>query len=135
MFESRRGHLNLQLLALRHAWRAVAPKLRGFSRQRPRPRLTERQRPGTEPSDPARLRTRRRELTSTPPSTSPVSTSIIAAPAAPVTLGKHHLLIRAVPARPGLALHAVLDKSVSNLTLVRLQMQRVDMLLEEGDTL
>ena len=33
-----------------------------------------------------------------------------AAPDAAITLGSHHLLLRAVPGRPGLALHAVLDK-------------------------
>jgi hypothetical protein len=57
-----------------------------------------------------------------------------AAPDAAVTLGSHHQLLRAVPARPGLALHAVLDRAVSNLTLVRLQLQRLDLLLEDGDT-
>jgi hypothetical protein len=49
-----------------------------------------------------------------------------------VTLGQHHLLLRTVPGRRGLALHAVLDKSQANLTLLRLQMQRLDLLLEEG---
>lgn len=57
-----------------------------------------------------------------------------AAPDAAITLGNHHQLLRAVPARPGLAFHAVLDKGLTNLTLVRLQLQRLDMLLEEGDT-
>jgi len=57
-----------------------------------------------------------------------------AAPDAAITLGNHHQLLRAVPGRPGLALHAVLDRSVANLTLVRLQMQRLDLLLEEGDS-
>jgi len=54
------------------------------------------------------------------------------APDAAITLGNHHVLLRAVPARRGLAMHAVLDKSQSNLTLVRLQLQRLDLLLEEG---
>jgi len=49
-----------------------------------------------------------------------------------VTLGQHHLLLRTVPGRRGLALHAVLDKSQANLALLRLQMQRLDLLLEEG---
>ena len=40
-----------------------------------------------------------------------------------------------VPARRGLAMHAVLDKSLANLTLVRLQLQRLDLLLEENVTL
>ncbi|MES2960477.1 MAG: hypothetical protein V4792_19980 [Pseudomonadota bacterium] len=57
-----------------------------------------------------------------------------AAPDAAITLGSHHQLLRAVPARPGLALHAVLDRSLANLTLVRLQLQRLDLLLEDGDT-
>jgi hypothetical protein len=55
-----------------------------------------------------------------------------AAPDAAVTFGNHHLLLRTVPARRGLALHAVLDKAQANLTLLRLQMQRLDLLLEEG---
>ena len=56
-----------------------------------------------------------------------------AAPDAAITLARHHQLLRAVPGRPGLALHAVLDRAVTNLTLVRLQLQRLDLLLEEGD--
>lgn len=56
-----------------------------------------------------------------------------AAPDAAITLGSHHQLLRAVPGRPGLALHAVLDRSLTNLTLVRLQLQRLDLLLEDGD--
>jgi hypothetical protein len=56
-----------------------------------------------------------------------------AAPDAAITLGSHHQLLRAVPGRPGLALHAVLDRGLTNLTLVRLQMQRLDLLLEDGD--
>jgi hypothetical protein len=55
-----------------------------------------------------------------------------AAPDAAITLGAHHVILRAVPARRGLAMHAVLDKSQANLTLVRLQLQRLDLLLEEG---
>ncbi len=57
-----------------------------------------------------------------------------AAPDAAITLGNHHLLLRAVPGRRGLAMHAVLDKTHANLTLVRLQLQRLDLLLEEGAT-
>jgi hypothetical protein len=57
-----------------------------------------------------------------------------AAPDAAITLGNHHLLLRAVPGRKGLAMHAVLDKGHANLTLVRLQLQRLDLLLEEGAT-
>jgi hypothetical protein len=55
-----------------------------------------------------------------------------AAPDAAITLGAHHVILRAVPGRRGLAMHAVLDKSQANLTLVRLQLQRLDLLLEEG---
>jgi hypothetical protein len=55
-----------------------------------------------------------------------------AAPDAAITIGNHHIVLRAVPARRGLAMHAVLDKSQANLTLVRLQLQRLDLLLEEG---
>ena len=50
-------------------------------------------------------------------------------PEAAITLGSHHLLLRAVPGHPGLALHAALDKVHANLTLVRLQVQRLDALL------
>jgi hypothetical protein len=47
-------------------------------------------------------------------------------PDAAITLASHHLLLRAVPGQPGVVLHAVLDKSGTNLTLVRLQLQRLD---------
>jgi len=50
-------------------------------------------------------------------------------PEAAITLGSHHLLLRAVPGHPGLALHAALDKTQANLTLVRLQVQRMDALV------
>lgn len=50
-------------------------------------------------------------------------------PEAAITLGTHHLLLRAVPNHPGLALHAVLDKTHANLTLARLQILRMDSLL------
>jgi hypothetical protein len=56
-----------------------------------------------------------------------------AAPDAAITLGNHHQLLRAVPGRGGLALHAVLDRGLANLTLVRLQLQRLDLLLEDSD--
>jgi hypothetical protein len=51
-------------------------------------------------------------------------------PEAAITLGSHHLLLRAVPGHPGLALHAALDKAQANLTLVRLQVQRMDALFD-----
>lgn len=51
-------------------------------------------------------------------------------PEAAITLGTHHLLLRAVPHHPGLALHAVLDKTHANLTLARLQIGRMDSVLD-----
>ena len=54
-----------------------------------------------------------------------------ALPEAAITLGSHHLLLRAVPRHPGIALHAVLDKTHANLTLARLQVQRMDALFED----
>ena len=53
-----------------------------------------------------------------------------ALPEAAITLGSHHLLLRAVPGHLGLALHAALDKTNANLTLARLQVQRMDALFE-----
>jgi hypothetical protein len=55
-----------------------------------------------------------------------------AAPDAAVTLASHHLLLRPLPHHPGLALHAVLDRGTANLTLVRLQLQRLDETLDEA---
>lgn len=49
-----------------------------------------------------------------------------APPDAAVTLASHHLLLHPLPGQPGLMLHAVLDASVANLTLARMQLQRVD---------
>ncbi len=54
-----------------------------------------------------------------------------AIPDAAITLGAHHLLLRAVPKHPGIALHAVLDKTHANLTLARLQVQRMDAIFDE----
>lgn len=51
-------------------------------------------------------------------------------PEAAITLGSHHLLLRAVPGHPGLALHAALDQAHANLTLARLQIQRMDALFD-----
>ena len=53
-----------------------------------------------------------------------------ALPEAAITFGSLHLLLRAVPNHPGLALHAALDKSHANLTLARLQIQRLDALFD-----
>lgn len=54
-----------------------------------------------------------------------------ALPEAAITLGTHHLLLRGVPKHPGVALHAVLDKTHANLTLARLQIGRMDTLFDE----
>ena len=54
-----------------------------------------------------------------------------ALPEAAVTLGSHHLLLRGVPKNPGLAMHAVLDKTSANLTLARLQIMRLDAIFDE----
>jgi hypothetical protein len=56
----------------------------------------------------------------------------LAMPETAITLGAHHLLLRPVPRHPGLALHAVLDKTQANLTLARLQIQRMDTLFDDG---
>ena len=53
-----------------------------------------------------------------------------ALPEAAITLGAHHLVLRAVPKHPGLAIHAVLDKTHANLTLARLQIMRMDSLFD-----
>jgi hypothetical protein len=52
-------------------------------------------------------------------------------PDAAITLGAHHLIVRGVPRHAGLALHAVLDKHHANLVLARLQLLRIDAVLEE----
>jgi hypothetical protein len=55
-----------------------------------------------------------------------------AIPEAAITLGAHHLVLRPLPKHPGLALHAVLDKTHANLTLARLQIGRMDSLFDEA---
>ena len=57
-----------------------------------------------------------------------------ALPEAAISLGSHHLLLRGVPKNPGLAMHAVLDKTSANLTLARLQVLRMDALFEDAQT-
>lgn len=42
-----------------------------------------------------------------------------------ISTGSHHLLLRPVPGHPGVALHMVLLASASNLTLARMQLERV----------
>jgi hypothetical protein len=53
-----------------------------------------------------------------------------AAPDAAITFGSHHVLLRAVPRHPQLALHVVLDKAQANLTLARLQLGRLDAMFD-----
>ena len=55
----------------------------------------------------------------------------MAFPEAAITVGAHHLLLRGVPRNPGLAMHAVLDKTSANLTLARLQILRMDAMFDE----
>jgi hypothetical protein len=50
---------------------------------------------------------------------------------AAITLGLHHLLVRAVPLHSALGLIAVLDRASANLTMVRLQVLRLDAQFEE----
>jgi hypothetical protein len=49
-----------------------------------------------------------------------------AQPDAAITLTGHHLLLHPLPGHPGIILHAVLDAQIANLTLARMQLQRVD---------
>jgi len=43
-----------------------------------------------------------------------------------ITLGQHHLVLRALPAHPGMALHVVLDKPHATLALLLVQLRRLD---------
>jgi hypothetical protein len=45
---------------------------------------------------------------------------------AAITTGGHHLVLRPVPGHPGVALHLVLEANATNLTLARMQLERVD---------
>lgn len=51
-------------------------------------------------------------------------------PDAAITLGSHHLLLRSVDKHSGMALITVLDRTHANLTLARLQIERLDPLLD-----
>jgi hypothetical protein len=51
-------------------------------------------------------------------------------PDAAITLGSHHLLLRPVDKHSGMALITVLDRTNANLTLARLQIERLDPLLD-----
>lgn len=44
---------------------------------------------------------------------------------ATVSTGAHHLLLRPVPGHPGVAVHLVLSSSSGNLTLARMQLERI----------
>jgi hypothetical protein len=46
-------------------------------------------------------------------------------PEAAITIGQQHLLLRPVPGHPGLVLHLVLQANAGNLTLARMQLERV----------
>jgi hypothetical protein len=43
-----------------------------------------------------------------------------------LTLAEHHLILHPLAQHPGLALHAVLDVHLANLTLVRMKLHRLD---------
>jgi hypothetical protein len=43
-----------------------------------------------------------------------------------ITVAGHHLLLRPVPGHPGVALHLVLLASTGNLTLARMQLERIE---------
>ncbi len=45
---------------------------------------------------------------------------------AAVSTSGHHLLLRPVPGHPGVALHLVLLASTGNLTLARMQLERIE---------
>lgn len=51
-------------------------------------------------------------------------------PDAAITLGSHHLLLRTVAKHSGMALITVLDRTNANLTLARLQIERLDPILD-----
>ncbi len=55
-----------------------------------------------------------------------------APPEAAISFGAHHLVVRPLPGQPGLLLVAVLDKTAANLTLARLQVLRMDSMLESA---
>ena len=48
-----------------------------------------------------------------------------AAPEAAITVGQQHLLLKPVAGHPGIVVHLVLQASASNLTLARMQLERV----------
>jgi hypothetical protein len=50
----------------------------------------------------------------------------VGTPELALTLDAHHLVLRAVPAHPQRMLIGVLDRQLANLTLARMQIQRLD---------
>ncbi len=52
-------------------------------------------------------------------------------PEAAISLDTRHLVLRGVPRHPELMLHAVLDRQHANLTLARLQIQRMDDMFDD----
>ena len=48
-----------------------------------------------------------------------------AAPEAAISLGQQHLVLRPVVGHPGIVLHLVLQASANNVTLARMQLDRV----------
>ena len=53
------------------------------------------------------------------------STRCSTTPEAAISFGHEHLLLRPVPGHQGIVLHLVLQTSAANLTLARMQLERV----------
>ncbi|MDE2274800.1 MAG: hypothetical protein KGK09_00745, partial [Burkholderiales bacterium] len=47
-------------------------------------------------------------------------------PEATLSTASHHLLLRPVPGHPGIVVHLVLSAAVGNLTLARMQLERIE---------
>ena len=45
---------------------------------------------------------------------------------ASVSTSSHHLILRPVPGHPGVALHLVVSATTGNLTLARMQLERIE---------
>jgi hypothetical protein len=45
---------------------------------------------------------------------------------ASVSTASHHLLLRPVPGHPGVAVHVVVSATTGNLTLARMQLERIE---------
>lgn len=57
-----------------------------------------------------------------------------AQPDAAITLAGHHLVLHPLPGCPGIVLHLVLDASIANLTLARMQLVRLEASVLGSDT-